>query len=67
LEVDRSPLETVYRHIDGYKCIAKINGVGEKSFFYSDFGYVNAFSNAKSFVDSFFSDKKLQADIFLEE
>lgn len=68
LHADRKPQASVFRHIDGNRVVAKIEGEIEQSFPYKKYGYQNAHVEAKNYVENFFkdaTDKALnQKDIF---
>jgi hypothetical protein len=68
LHADRKPLASVFRHIDGKRVVARIQGEPEQSFPYKKYEYKNAHVEARKFVENYFKDVVNQAsshkDIF---
>ncbi|MDO9239705.1 MAG: hypothetical protein Q8K07_19860 [Methylicorpusculum sp.] len=54
LHADRKPQARVFRHIDGNKVVARIEGEPEQCFSYKKYGYKNAHVEAKNFVENYF-------------
>jgi hypothetical protein len=61
---DRKPQASVFRHIDGNKVVARIEGEPEQSFSYKKYGYKNAHVEATNYVENFFKEASGQKDIF---
>lgn len=64
LYTDRKPQASVFRHIDGNKVVARIEGEPEQSFPYKKYGYKNAHVEATNYVENFFKEMSGQKDIF---